>query len=186
MATFMRGARLIELLQSLDPDGEMAVQIMPDGRLGVGQDPLHPSQAIDFGSEKAVALSQSSPRPAFETPGSDDASKRQGAYRFHIRGQEVRAGSLKEILRHALLAFERILPGTMEKLSQIKPRSKRIVARNRSDLFETSYLAHDFSERLNDEWWFGTNNSAQETRAWLERAANCTGLVWGQDCGANF
>jgi len=32
-----------------------------------------------------------------------------------------------------------------------------------------------------DGWWYGTNNSAGETNAWLERACSCSGLAWRED-----
>lgn len=184
MASYLTTSKLMGILQAIDPKGEKLVHAMVDGRLGVGTDPLRPSYAIDFGSERAIALGLED-RPVLEVQ-LDPQAQRQGAYELEVRGKVIRASSLKEILRHGLLAFETIAPGTLEKLSLIKPRSKRIVARERAELFEKAYLVSDFSEQLNSEWWFGTNNSAQETSAWLERAALCAGMAWGHDCGTNF
>jgi hypothetical protein len=32
-----------------------------------------------------------------------------------------------------------------------------------------------------DGWWFGTNNSRDETIAWLKRGCELAGLSWGED-----
>jgi len=63
----------------------------------------------------------------------------------------------------------------------IKSRTRRIVARDPSHLFDKQHLSEDHSERLIDGWWYGTNNSASQTRAWLQRACSCAGLKWGDD-----
>jgi hypothetical protein len=55
------------------------------------------------------------------------------------------------------------------------------VARDPSHLFDKQHLSEDHSERLIDGWWYGTNNSASQTRAWLQRACSCAGLKWGDD-----
>jgi len=60
----------------------------------------------------------------------------------------------------------------------IKSRTRRIVARDPSHLFDKQHLSEDHSERLIDGWWYGTNNSASQTRAWLQRACSCAGLKW--------
>jgi hypothetical protein len=36
-----------------------------------------------------------------------------------------------------------------------------------------------YSDELAGGWWYGTNNSAAETNAWLQRASSCAGLIWG-------
>jgi hypothetical protein len=185
MVSLIKTQRLRELLQSADPTGEMFAQILPDGRLGLGSDPFRPEVGIDFGAERALQISAEG-LPSQQQPAELPRQRGRPAYDFELRGQVIRSGSLKEVLRHGLLAFERMVPGTLEKLSLIKPRSKRIVAHDRNDLFESRNLTKDFSERLDADWWFGTNNSAQETRAWLERAAACSGLDWGRDCSTNF
>ena len=69
----------------------------------------------------------------------------------------------------------------LDKLTQIRPRSKRIVSRDRKLLFVNEKMAEDFGEPLGNGWFFGTNNNRQETGAWLERACKCAGLVWGKD-----
>ena len=73
----------------------------------------------------------------------------------------------------------------LDKLTQIRPRSKRIVSRDKKLLFVNEKMAEDYGEPLGNGWFFGTNNSSQETRAWLERACKCAGLEWGKDFKTN-
>jgi hypothetical protein len=53
------------------------------------------------------------------------------------------------------------------------------VAKNRNDLFANSHLVSEYSEVLTDGWYFGTNNSAAETKKWLIDAAACAGGTVG-------
>jgi hypothetical protein len=85
------------------------------------------------------------------------------------------------LLAEGLRAFEAAKPGTLEKLPHIKPRSRRIVSRDPKQLFDKPHLAKDYAEKLNDDWYFGTNNSAMETNTWLQRACSCAGLLWDKD-----
>lgn len=72
-------------------------------------------------------------------------------------------------------------PGTMDNLSRIRGRSRRIVARDPAHLFEKPHLVKDYAQRLSNGWYYGTNNSSRETGVWLQRAAECTGLAIGTD-----
>jgi len=82
----------------------------------------------------------------------------------------VRDGSVsaKQLLADGLKAIEAACPGTLEKLSHIKPRTRRIVARNPKDLFDEAHLVDEYSEQLAEGWWYGTNNSADRAKAWLQ------------------
>ena len=96
-------------------------------------------------------------------------------------GETVDTYSLKDLLSAGLHALEKVKPGTLEKLSKVKKSTKRIVAKNPSDLFDTPGLSETYSQKLMDGWSYGTNNSAQETNAWLERACEAAGVKWGKD-----
>jgi hypothetical protein len=55
------------------------------------------------------------------------------------------------------------------------------VARDPKLLFDKEHLARDYSEKLRNGWFFGTNNSAHETNTWLQRACEIAGLAWDKD-----
>jgi hypothetical protein len=183
MAGFIRSETLTRLIKKADPTGAMYC-VLHDNQLELGTDPLKPTWNIDFATETVREESEgrvaSTENHSISAPASS-ASRRSGTYKFEIGGKRYFNSSLKQLLHDALIAIERASPGTLDKLSTIKPYSKRIVARDPKLLFESAHLSDDFSEPLIDGWWYGTNNSAQEVRAWMERAANCAGLTWGSD-----
>ena len=100
---------------------------------------------------------------------------------MEIQGNRIECGSLKDLLAESLKAIEAAQAGTLEKLSHIKPRSKRIVAHDKKALFDAEHLSEEFGAKLINGWWYGTNNSAPETNTWIERACGCAGLKWGKD-----
>jgi hypothetical protein len=89
-------------------------------------------------------------------------------------------------LKGGLLAIEDHHPGMLAELTKHKARTKRIVAQKASDLFEDPQLVKQFSAQLKPGWYYGTNNSAQETKSWLARACEIAGLTWGKDFDATI
>ena len=79
-----------------------------------------------------IAEPAGSPVDAVSVPRS---SRRSGRYSFELLGKHAEFGSLHELLGGALRDIEAARPGTLEKLSHIKPRSKRIVAQDKKLLF---------------------------------------------------
>ena len=98
-----------------------------------------------------------------------------------LRARRVNCRSLKQLLSSGLRALDELRPGTLEKLYHLKPRSRRIVARHPQELFNRDDLIEKYSEQLMHGWWYGTNNSANETEIWLRRACHCAGMAWRQD-----
>lgn len=177
MAAHISASKLTDLIQRANKDGRMHACIV-DGRLALGTDPTNPSVAIDLSVEAIVPFRRDLPAMP---PSTIRASRKSGDYWVELRGQRQEFGSLRDLLAGSLRAIEQIAPGSLEKLSQIKPRSKRIVAHDRTLLFDSPDLAEKYSVRLMNGYWFGTNNSTDETRTWLQRACNCAGLEWGSD-----
>lgn len=184
MATlsFISTTKLNELLRIADPKGDMHVCIRSATELAIGIDPLNPTNVIDFAIEKSKSLvgagrenSSNSGDLGNFTPKSIRFSRKRGQHWFEFDGKRTSVNSLKHLLSESLIAMETAKPGTLEQLCQMKGRSKRIVARERNQLFASQHLVEDFSEMLINGWYFGTNNSAAETKAWLGRAAGCVG-----------
>jgi len=148
---------------------------------------MNASHWIDFESEKVLPIQPSQTgqenvtRSQRSTIQRSRLGRRSGTYSIEVKDKRVECSSLKEGLATALREIEKIRPGTLEALSLIKPRSKRIVARNPSDLFDQPELSEKYAEQLSDGWWYGTNNSAQETTAWLKRACQIAKLLWNSD-----
>jgi len=188
--SFIPASKLVELVTALDVRKDMHVSVLSANRLALGGDPLQPTHMIDLSKEKVSPYSSAelatirdrtalSAEPSQPGLNNSKMARRSGDYWFEVKGHRVECMSLKELLSRGLRSLEQNQPGTLEKLSQIKPRSRRIVAHDPKQLFDRGHLTKDYSEKLIDGWWFGTNNSANETNTWLERACSCSGLKWG-------
>jgi hypothetical protein len=189
--TYLQASKLAALLNIADPKKSMYVHILSATRLALGADPLNPSAVIDFSKEAIVPYMEAKvagpQHPAGASPNMRDtisvrATRRSGGYWYELKGKRTDCQSLKELLALALLSIEKAVPGTLNNLTKVKPRSRRIVARDPKDLFDKPHLAKDYAEKLGkDGWYYGTNNSANETGAWLRRACAHAGLKWGED-----
>jgi len=183
MAAIIRASKLVELLTQADASRTLNVKIIDGNLLGLGVDPSRPTYKIDLSNELLDRCANDDPAEIEElkhTAISGDAtvSRRSGIYWFELMGQRIDCHSLKTLLSKALITLESIRPGTLEKLSRIKPRTRRIVARDRHDLFEQGHLVKQFSAPLSEGWWYGTNNSALETKTWLKKACRCARISW--------
>lgn len=189
--SYMSSGKLADLLTKADPSRAMPVRVLSSHQLALGADPLTPSVVIDFSNETVVplapggALAPSKPAGNWTSNPGDvaawRATRRGGDYWYEFKGKKAVFHSLRDLLSEGLKALETTRPGTLDKLSQIKPRSRRIVARDPKLLFDRQHLAKEYAEQLMDGWYYGTNNSADETNAWLKRACECAGLTWDKD-----
>jgi hypothetical protein len=173
----------------------MFVRVLSTSTLLVGVDPLKPTHSIDLSTETIRAFpsdggqpgtaAQSETREAVP-PRPARLSRRSGDYWFKLKGKQFQQNSLKELLCEALRQLEELKPGTLQKLSAHRKRSRRIVSRDPKGLFRSERLASKYAEKLTDDWWYGTNNSAVETDSWLALAADCAGLTWFDDMETNL
>ena len=189
--SFIPASKLVNLLDTADPKKCMYVRVLSATRLALGADPLNPSAMIDFSKEAVLPYAETkteAPQNVLlanpdvrETVGLR-LTRRSGEYWYELKGKRSDCQSLKELLALSLLSIEKATPGTLDNLTNVKPRSRRIVARNPNELFDKPHLAKDYAEKLGkDGWYYGTNNSANETNAWLKRACAHAGLKWGED-----
>ena len=181
--SFLRVAKLIDLLKTADASGDVHA-ILTEGQLALGVDPFNPTSIIDFSKEAIWPISLRDTQTDVRAPNRNAAqrvSRKSGKYLLAIKGNTIECGSLKDLLAEGLRALEKHKRGTLDKLSAIKPRTKRIVARETQRLFDQPELAEKYAEQLTDGWWYGTNNSADETNTWLRRGADLAGLEWGRD-----
>jgi hypothetical protein len=188
--SFISAAKLVELVKSANKGGEMYVRVVSGNRLALGNDPMNPTVSIDLSKEAFGPYKKESKAQAVEESQSQAnsvrATRRSGEYWIELHGKRFEFGSLRELLGQSLRSIEAERPGTLEKLSQIKPKSKRIVARDKKLLFDSEHLSDEYGEDLMTGWWYGINNSSQETSTWLKRACGCAGLKWGKDFRTNL
>ena len=204
MATrsFILASKLLELLRAADTQGKNYVWIMPNDRLGIGVEPFQPTKIIRLSKERMEEFAEDtqSPHaaptlapnvPAAPAPTSAKPPARvnggEGKYWFELFGHRSECASAKDVLAGALRGLEQERPGTLDKLSEIKgKRGKIIVAKDSRRLFKTEEATNQYSERLNEEWWFCKNNNTHETLKWLQRACTFAGIEWGGEFKTNL
>lgn len=190
MAEIIETTKLAGMLASVSDDQGKYARLT-NNQLELGSEPFNMTHVVDFSLEairpvsvdniaQGLQVPTMSPTPSIRT------SRRTGRYELHFKGTIVECRSLKELLSEGLKALELHRQGTLDQLSAIMPRSKRIVARDPGLLFNKKELSEKYSEKLIDDWWYGTNNSSEETISWLRRASEMAGLQWGKDISTNL
>lgn len=118
------------------------------------------------GRERAV--------PAIREAGPDLGQRAK--YRVRIEDQSVEADTLGALLVGVLRSLEKRNPGTLETLSTITRRKRRLVARRKTDLYPGNPHLADYALPVNETWYVGTNYSAADVEAILLHAAVASGL----------
>jgi hypothetical protein len=175
--TYIPSSALVSLLMSADPHKRFNVRVISPTQLSLETASFQQVSVIDLTNEKVIIDKILVPEPVAVPK----ASRRSGKYQLRAFDMTIDTYSLKDLLGEGLRILEKHKPGMLEKLSHVKARTKKIVARNPADLFDTPGLSNEFAQKLTDEWWYGTNNSTPETIKWLKRACDCGGVKWGAD-----
>ena len=98
---------------------------------------------------------------------------------FVIRGERMETRSARETLAALIVKFDREDPEFMEQFYVASTtRSRRLVSRNRSDLYDKVHLA-EHAMKLENGWWLGTNLSQSSVRRHIETACRVAGLKFG-------
>jgi len=158
-----------------------------DPQLGLvaGTYPL-PKARFDFATERFVEIES---RNSVLKEGSSSVFKKRISllgeapkmgqnYEIETMDAIYRVGSATQLLIQGLNIIEDKYPGTHEKLSTRKKRSKRIVARDRSNLYDVPH-PDSHSMKLKSGFYVATNNKATEALGFLRDAAETAGLQWG-------
>jgi hypothetical protein len=181
--TAIDATKLAKLLAATNSGKNLKVWVLTPDELAFGIEPPLRMGTIDLISEQVRANGHSEPDAPAEPPRPAPArlSRRTGQYLLEIKGRTIECSSLKEMLAEGLRALEVHKKGTLDKLAAAKSRTRRIVSRDPSKLFDKTHLEEKHAEPLMEGWWYGTNNSALETNRWLRQACALAGLTWDRD-----
>lgn len=176
MAALMGTGNLARLLEGAAASARFAW--IKGGELSIGSDPSAPEFIVDFAKETLVPIGRAvaTSEPPEPTILPNHAGRRTGRFRAAVEDRMIVAQSAKTLLIGTLAHIEMIRPGTLEKLASEKGRTKRIVSRNRDDLYEDPGL-RNLSELIDGGWWVATNNSFEEIAKFIGRAAFHAGLT---------
>ena len=179
MASFTQVGTLVKKLEGVSQNDHL--WIMSNSQIAIGSTPMQPEKIFDLAAEEMRALGTTQSSAPEVQPTSTQPPLKSSRYRFKIEGKTFECSSLRDLLKKGLQEIEGRHPGMLDELTKVKPRTKRIVARKKGDLFEDQALVEKYAEKLTDGWWFGTNNSTDETRQWLMRACEFTKMQFGTD-----
>jgi hypothetical protein len=178
MAAVAQLKSLVENFASLPSRGQ---HVWLDERHGlvVGDFP-NPDIRFDFASEALVTVALI--RPKEKRTISFLAQARRVGLKYELETEDAiyKFGSATQLLIEGLNIIEENFPGTLEKFSTRKKRSKRAVARTRDELYDYPH-PEGHSAELKSGYFVATNNKDPEARGFLREAAEIAGLKWGKN-----
>lgn len=131
-----------------------------------------------LGERQRPAPQPKSPRPAMV----DEPVRLRGLWSVEVKGERSSAANMKDAYRILLLKLEDLMPGFLERFSQERSRSRKFVALNPVDLYDSApHLAEDHARSLKDDWYFDTNLSTEQVAKRARVAAKVAGLAYGRD-----
>jgi|GEM_PF-4893326 len=181
---FSTAGKLLSALRNSDLKPDYRVAVLDGQTLSIGPAPSPQAFVFDFETETLkTGVGTPSSRPHTPAVRFDDrdlpqgrAQRATGRYTFTHNDVAFARSSLADLLEAVLAYLEKQKPGALEKLSAIKKRTRRIVARDKRDLFDKTHLAKDHARMITGGWWMGTNNSSAETRNWIRQACDAAGI----------
>lgn len=188
---YVKATELARALNALAPPADWVVTVSADGILEAGTDYRNMSRRYDFLKEAFVAVGEprtpsGDPAPQTVEPTKHDAGRRSGLYAVEIRGNARSYTNLKNLLSDTVERLSALDPGFMDRLHQEKARSRRLVSRERGELFDKQHLAEHHAIKLANGWWMNTNNSTEQVKRWLNVIARCANLSWNRDIKISF
>ena len=132
-------------------------------------------------------VSTSPPRPDTPARGKDQhlPSKRHRPHSgskilgFTLDGQRVETGSAIATLATIIRRLDKKDPQFMQRFAEATAgKRRRLVARERSDLYDKAHL-ETHSAELGNGWWMGTNLSSATIRKHIEAACRVAGIRFG-------
>jgi hypothetical protein len=191
MAKFVSADALITALQGLGKPTEVFVSISNGATLLAGDNPARPAFAFDFISETfASETGKAAPTPWVQAIAAPEPTllhgRTTGVYSVDIKGSRRSFGSMKQLLKETILQLSQGDETFLQRLSNEKSRTRRIVARRPEELFSKPHLVKAHAEELIPGWWLNTNNSAEQVKKWIFVAARIANLTLNRDIRLSF
>ena len=99
---------------------------------------------------------------------------------FVLDGERFETGAAYRTLAEVLKVFDRRAPDFMERLAEeTVGRRRRLVARNRNDLYDNPKFVEKSSLNLRNGWWLGHHLSTKDIQKKIEIACEVAGIKFG-------
>ena len=181
MAVLTTIKSLKNAILELDSDRCPQAWIGDDRRLKFGVFP-NSMASFDFAGEslrqeenspKGATLENQTKRRVRDV--SNKAARKTEKITLEFSDLDLVCGSAKQALLEGMDEIERRQPGTLDKVSRVKGRSKRPVHREREELYDLP-TQQRYSERIKSGHWVATNNKRNEALDVLELTANVANI----------
>lgn len=190
MAQISMRSILAECLEAAPARTYPHVWLNEFGQLVVGAFPT-PSARFDFGAEVFISYETENGSAVRDAPqrSPEDSSQRTktrvslvhlaprftGKHEIETEDKVFEFGSATQTLIHGLPLIDERAPGTLERLSTEKRRSKRPVAKDRHELYDLPSQAR-YAHQMENGYWVATNNKGHEALGYVRRAIELAGL----------
>lgn len=107
-----------------------------------------------------------------------------GTFGFEIHGKFFKARSVREVLINVLRELSKLDNTFLERFAALPKhgRTRRFIAKNKNDLYPSRPdLVADYSEKIDQLFWVGTNVGKQQTENIIRLACEVSNLVYGKD-----
>lgn len=106
----------------------------------------------------------------------------RGLWSVEVKGERSPAANMKDAYRILLLKLDELAPTFLERFSRERARSRKFVAREPRELYDSApHLAKEHARLLKDDWYFDTNLSTEQVTQRAKVAARVAGLAYGRD-----
>ncbi|MCY4543041.1 MAG: hypothetical protein OXB95_11740 [Rhodobacteraceae bacterium] len=100
---------------------------------------------------------------------------------FEFKGERYETGTGVHTLARVIQLFDELNSEFMTRMEErTTSRKRKLVARERSELFKSSHLVK-YSKNLGNGWWLGTNMSSSSVRQRIETACEVAGVKFGTE-----
>lgn len=177
MAALANALRMGASLSALGGNGTPHAWLDSSLGLVLGEYPT-PILRFDFVSEEFLPIAVDASPPTREKKIISllsNARRIRSVHKIETPREIYEVGSATQMLVEGLNIIERLRPGTLSKLAEIKGRTKRPVALRREDLYDYPHPP-EHSAVLESGYFVATNNKAHEALGFLKRAIRIAAL----------
>ncbi len=105
----------------------------------------------------------------------------KGKYPYEFLGEEGAADTLGKLLVDVLQWFAYLDADFLEKFSEGQGRTRRFVTRDPKGIYPGREDLSNYTAKVCQGWWVGTNYSRVDVRRLLHAACQVAGLTWDVD-----
>lgn len=126
-------------------------------------------------------------RPAPIILQEEKKERASGGFSFQLFGIDYNHTSMKSAYKQIAEILSDYNQNFLEDLSREETSARRIVAKNKTDLYKkTPQLAEKFAEKIKGDWWIDINLSSQQVGSRIVTFCKIARIKFGEDLIVDF